>query len=50
MTDAPAPAHGNVEKIIAGKIAKVRDLNLTLVSVSRIEADRSLGGKDENSK
>ena len=32
-----------------GLLAKVRDLNLTLISVSRIEPDPSLGGKNENS-
>jgi hypothetical protein len=33
-----------------GLLAKIRDLNLTLISVTRIELKPPHGGKDENSK
>ena len=33
-----------------GLLAKIRDLNLTLISVTRVEPKPTPGGKDENSK
>ena len=33
-----------------GLLAKIRDLNLTLNSVTRVDSEPSYGGKDENSR